>query len=226
MSEQNYRAYQERVSDAYAAAVKSAGVVHAVTLSSVGAQRPQGTGPIVGVHNLEQKLNAVAGLEVLHLRPGGFMENLLDLIRPLRAMGTLPGPASPDAARPMIATRDIGEYAAGRLAARDFSGSSVQELLGPRDYTMREAAKAIGEAIGKPNLGYMQVPLMMLEGALGDMGLPKASAALMIEMFKAQNAGLCDPLEPRSAQNTTPTTLETFISEVFAPAYFGQAAGK
>jgi hypothetical protein len=46
----------------------------------------------------------------------------------------------------------------------------------------------------------------------------------MIEMFKGQNAGLCDPQEPRSQKNTTPTTLEWFAREIFAPAYQGKTA--
>jgi uncharacterized protein YbjT (DUF2867 family) len=224
MQIENLRAYQERVSDAYAAAVKASGLKYAVTLSSLGAQHPQGTGPIVGLHNLEQKLNAIAGLNVLHLRATGFMENLLRAIQPLRSMGTLPGAARPDDPRPYIAAKDIGAYASQRLAARDFSNSSVQELLGERDYTMREAATIIGKGIGKPNLGYMQVPLMVLEGALVQMGFPKPSAALMIELFQAENSGLCDPQEPRSTRNTTPTTLESFVAEVFAPAYQARTA--
>jgi uncharacterized protein YbjT (DUF2867 family) len=225
MQMENYRAYQDRVSDAYASALKASEVPYAVTLSSLGAQHPKGTGPIAGVHDLEQKLNAIPGLYVLHLRPAGFMENLLRAIQPLRSMGALPGPDASDVARPLIATKDIGAYAAARLAARDFSGSTVQELLGPRDYTMREAATIIGKAIGKPSLGYMQVPLIMLEGALLQMGFPKSSAAMMIEMFKAESSGMCDPQEPRSPANTTPTTLESFASEVFRPAYLGKTAG-
>jgi uncharacterized protein YbjT (DUF2867 family) len=219
MQIENFRAYQDRVSDSYAAAVKASGVKYAVTLSSLGAQHPQGTGPIVGLHNLEQKLNAIPGLNVLHLRATGFMENLLRAIQPLRSMDTLPGAAPPDSPLPYIAARDIGAYAAQRLAARNFSGSSVQELLGERDYTMREAATIIGKTIGKPHLGYMQVPLMMVEGALVQMGFLKTSAALMIELFKAEHSGLCHPQEPRSTKNTTPTTLESFAAEVFAPAY-------
>ena len=50
-------AYEERVSDAIAAAVKNAGVKNVVALSSIGADKPKGTGPVIGLHNLEQKLN-------------------------------------------------------------------------------------------------------------------------------------------------------------------------
>jgi uncharacterized protein YbjT (DUF2867 family) len=219
ITQPDMRAYQERVSDSYAAAVVNARVPYAVALSSIGAQHAEKTGPIVGLHNLEQKLNGLAGLNVLHLRPGFFMENLFMSIAPLRSMGVLPGGLPGDVPMAWIATKDIGTYAAGRLAARDFSGSSTQELLGQRDITMKEAASIVGNAIGKPDLGYMQVPFMMLEPALVQMGLPKSTATLMIEMWKAGNAGLLAPQEQRSAKNTTPTTLESFVTEIFAPVY-------
>ena len=221
---EDYRGYQERVTDAYAAGVAQARVPCAVTLSSMGAQHAEKTGPIVGLHNMEQKLNAIGGLNVLHLRPTQFMENLFRTMSPLRSMGFLPGGSPGDVPQPWIATKDIGVYAAGRLSARDFSGSSVQEISGPRDYTWKEVAGVIGNAIGKPGLAYMQVPFMMLEPALVQMGLPKNSAALIVEMWKAMNAGLLAPEQPRTPANTTETTLETFVAEIFAPAYLGKTA--
>lgn len=225
ISQQDLRAHQERVSDSYAAALAKAQAPYVVTLSSIGAQHAEKTGPIVGLHNMEEKLNRIVGLNVLHLRPGYFMENLLMSIAPLRSMGTLPGGLTSDLSMPWIPTKDIGAYAATRLAARDFSGSATQELHGQRDVSMKEAASIIGKAIGKPNLGYMQVPFMMLESALVQMGLPKNTAALLIEMWKGANAGLIAPEEQRSAKNTTPTTLESFAADVFAPAYAAKTAG-
>jgi uncharacterized protein YbjT (DUF2867 family) len=225
ISQEDLRAYQERVSDSFAAAIANARVPYVVALSSIGAQHAEKTGPIVGLHKMEQKLNRIAGLHVLYLRPGYFMENLFMSIAPLRSMGTLPGGMTSDLSAPWIATKDIGAYAATRLAARDFSGSSAQELHGQRDISMKEAASIVGKAIGKPNLGYMQVPFMMLEPALVQMGLPKKTAALLIEMWKGANAGLIAPEEQRSPKNTTPTTLESFVTEVFAPVYAEKAAG-
>jgi uncharacterized protein YbjT (DUF2867 family) len=224
ISQQDMRSYQERVSDSYAAAVANSHVPFAVALSSIGAQHAEKTGPIVGLYNLEQRLNRIAGLNVLHLRPTQFMENLFMTISPLRSMGFLPGGSPGDAPQSWIATKDIGAYAATRLAARNFSGSSVQELSGPREYTWKEVAGIVGSAIGKPGLGYMQVPFMMLEPALVQMGLPKTTAALIIEMSKAMNNGLLAPQEPRTAENTTPTTLESFVSETFAPVFLGKSA--
>lgn len=224
-SQQDLRGHQERVSDSYAAAIANDQVPYVVALSSIGAQHAENTGPIVGLHNMEQKLNQIAGLNVLHLRAGYFMENLLMSIAPLQQMGFLPGGLASDFSAPWIATRDIGTYAASRLTARDFSGSSTQELHGQRDISMKEAAPIVGKAIGKPDLGYTQVPFLMLEPALVQMGLPKSTAALLIEMWKGANAGLIAPQEQRSAKNTTPTKLESFVNEVFAPAFLGKTAG-
>ncbi|MFZ1132176.1 MAG: hypothetical protein WAN38_15490 [Terriglobales bacterium] len=40
----------------------------------------------------------------------------------------------------------------------------------------------------------------------------------------ALNSGYMKALEPRSAANSTPTSLETFVAEEFAPAYRQQSA--
>lgn len=222
---EDFRDYQERISDAYASGAEKSGVKSAVALSSIGAQHAENVGPIVGLHNMEEKLNRISSLNVLHLRPTHFMENLLMSIDGIRMMNALPGFAPADVPSAMIATRDIGSYAAQRLAAHDFSGHSTQELLGPRDVTMRDCAGIIGRAIGKPNLAYVQMPFMLLESALASMGLPKSSVGLVIEMWKSANEGLLNPQEPRSEKNTTPTTLEQFAEEVFAPQFQRRAAG-
>ena len=219
LSQPDLRSHQERVSDSYAAAAAKVRVPFVVNLSSIGAQHATNTGPIVGLHNQQQKLDQVAGLNVLHLRAAYFMENLFMSIAPLRSLGMLPGGLRGDAPMPWIATQDIGAYAATRLAARDFSGSSIQELHGQRDLSMKEAASVVGNSIGKPDLKYVQVPSTMLEAALLQMGLPKKTTELITEMWNGANAGLIVPLEKRSAINTTPTTLEWFVERVFAPAY-------
>ena len=65
---------QERDSDAVAKAVKESGLRSAVHLSSYGAQVAKGAGPVSGLHSSEQKLNAISGLNVLHLRAAYFLE--------------------------------------------------------------------------------------------------------------------------------------------------------
>jgi uncharacterized protein YbjT (DUF2867 family) len=214
---------QERDGDGIAKAVKESGLRYVVHLSSYGAQVPEGTGPVAGLHSSEQKLNAISGLNALHLRAAYFMENNLAAIGMIRGMGIFGNALLPDLKVPMAATRDVGDYAAQRLVHLDFSGKQTRELLGERDLSMTEATAVIARGIGKPDLRYEQFPYDQAQQALTQMGVPTKGAALYIEMYKAINAGVLIPLEPRSPENTTPTSFEQFVQDVFAPAYHGKA---
>jgi uncharacterized protein YbjT (DUF2867 family) len=220
----DFRAYQDQVTESIAKALDKAGITHAVTLSSVGADKPDKTGPVVGLHNMEKRLAQIKGLHALHLRAGYFMENTLAQIGIIQSFGMMAGPVRADVPLSMIATRDIGVAAAEALLRLDFEGQETQELLGPRDVTYTEAAKIIGTAIGKPNLAYMQLPDEQVIQAMTGMGISRNMAELLCEMSAAINNGYMKALEPRSAKNTTPTTLEIFVEEVFLPAFKGQAA--
>jgi uncharacterized protein YbjT (DUF2867 family) len=222
---EDVRAYQERVTDTMAAAIRNTGVAYAVVVSSTGADQSYGTGPVLGLHSLEKKLDAIDGLNVLSLRCGYFMENLLAQVGIIQSMGFMAGPVRADVPLPMIATRDIGEVSAESLAKPDFAGKQTRELLGPRHVTYTETAKIIGAAIGKPDLTYRDLPASVLKPAMMQMGMSSNMVDLLLEMCDALNTGHMKSREVRSPRNTTPTTLETFVAEVFVPAYRGKAAG-
>jgi uncharacterized protein YbjT (DUF2867 family) len=191
------RAYQEQVSDDLAAAITKSGVKHAVVLSSVGADKPDRTGPVVGLHSLEKKLDAIAGLNALYLRAGYFMENILGQVGVIQSFGVVAGPLRPDLPLPMIATRDIGTAAAEALLKLDFNGKHTRELQGPRDVTYNDVAKIVGAAIGKPDLKYMQMPAAQLKPALVQMGMSSNMADLLLEMSESLNSDYMKKLEAR-----------------------------
>lgn len=216
--------WQERAGTAIATAIERAGVKHVVNLSSVGAHVPEKAGPISGLHFYEKKLNRIAGLNVLHLRPTYFMENFLMVIPAIKQFGVLATDFRPDLALAMIATRDIGARAAEELLALRFHGASTRELLGRRDLTFPEVAAALGKAAGIPVLAYAQAPYEQVEQAMIQMGLRPGTAALLSQMNRAINEGLVKPQEARSTENTTPTTIDDFARDVFAPAFQQKAA--
>jgi len=225
MTSPDYRADQERISNAIADAVKNAGLQYAVNLSSYGAHAPAGTGPILGLHFAELKLNTVEKLNVLHLRPAYFFENHLAGISMIQMMGLFGGALKADLKIPMIATRDIGAYAAERLLKLDFNGKQARELHGERDLTMNEVAGILGKVLNNAELRYAQFPYDQVQQVLVQMGTPVKTAASFIEMFQGINNGIVAAMEPRSAENTTATSFETFVKEVFVPAYQGRAVG-
>jgi uncharacterized protein YbjT (DUF2867 family) len=218
------REAQARESDAIAKAVTESGLRYAVHLSSYGAQVPENTGPLVGLHASEEKLNAISGLNFLNLRAAYFMENNLAAIGMIQGMGLFGNALLPDLKVPMIATRDVGDYAAQRLLHLDFSGKQTRELLGERDLSMTEVTAVIARGIGKPDLRYQQFPYDQVQQAITDLGVPPAGAALYVEMYKAINEQVVVQLEPRSPENTTPTSFEKFVQDVFVPVYRGKAA--
>jgi uncharacterized protein YbjT (DUF2867 family) len=220
----DFRAFQDRVSNAIAAAIQNAGVKSVVSLSSIGADKPSETGPVVGLYNLEQKLNSIDGANVLHLRAGYFMENTLPQVAVIHMLGSVAGPVRPDLKLPLIATRDVGAAAADALLGGELQGKRTQELQGQRDVDYNEVAAIIGKAIGKPSLGYVQAPDEQLRAAMVQMGMSANLVGLILEMAGALNSGHMKALEPRSAANSTPTSFETFVEEEFVPAYRQQAA--
>jgi uncharacterized protein YbjT (DUF2867 family) len=219
------RAYQESVSDAFRAAIENDGIKYAVVLSSVGADKSHGTGPVAGLHTLEKKLEGIPGLNALFLRAGYFMENLLPQAGVIKSMGIMAGPVREDLPLPMIAARDIGAFAAAALLKLDFVGKSTHELQGHRDVTYNEVANIVGAAIGKTDLAYSHVPAEQLKPVLLQMGMSFNMADLLLEMADALNSGQMKTLEQRSKATTTPTALEAFIAEIFLPAYRGKASG-
>ncbi|HWO32263.1 MAG TPA: hypothetical protein VNO32_26000, partial [Candidatus Acidoferrum sp.] len=142
----------------------------------------------------------------------------------IRGMGIFGHVLLPDLKLPMIATPDIGDYAAQRLLHLDFSGKQTRELLGERDLSMAEATAVIARGIGKPELRYEHLTYDQLRQALTQMGFSPKKAAVYIEMFTAVNVGVLAAQEPRSRENSTATSFEEFVKDVFAPAYHGKAS--
>jgi uncharacterized protein YbjT (DUF2867 family) len=219
----DYRAQQDRRTNSIASALETAGVTHVVALSSVGADKPDKTGPVAGLHAMEERFSQIPKLNALFLRAGYFMENTLPQVGIIKSFGMMAGPIRVDLALPMIATRDIGTAAAEALLKLEFTGHQTRELLGHKDLTYSQVAKIIGAAIGIPNLGYVQLPADQVIQAMTQMGMSKNMAALICEMTDALNSGHMHALEPRSPANKTATLFEEFVHEVFVPAYKGQA---
>ena len=150
------------------------------------------------------------------------MENTLGQVSAIQGFGMTAGPLRADLKLPMIATQDIGEAVASALLKLDFTGHQTRELLGQRDISMTDAAAIIGKAIGKPKLGYVQLPSGQVKPVLMQMGMSASVADLFLEMSSSLNSGHICALEARSGRNTTPTSYEDFVAKVFVPAYHGR----
>ncbi len=214
----DFRGYYNEIGTNIVKSIQESGVRHVLFLSSAGAHLPEKTGPVKGLYDVEQKLNKLDDVNILHLRPTYFMENLLANIGMIKNMGMNGGTIKGDLKFAMIATKDIAPVAAEHLLKRDFSGKTVHELLGERDISMDEVTKVFGAKIGKPDLAYVQFSVEDAKKGMMDFGLSDDVSDQMIELNQAINDGLLAVSQPRTAQNTTGTSIEEF-ADFFAQVY-------
>ena len=210
----DYAARQHEEGEAIASALRTSGVRRVVALSSLGAELPEGTGVIAGLHAQEERLQTIPGLDLLLLRPVSFFENFYDALGMIRQAGVLADTVAPELPTPMVAAEDIAEAAAQALLARDWHGVAVRELLGERDLSHAEVARLIGEAIGQPELRYVQLSEAEMREALIGAGLSPSFVALYLEMTRAFNEGRIGSQGRRSPANTTATRFEDFVPEL------------
>jgi nucleoside-diphosphate-sugar epimerase len=116
----------------------------------------------------------------------------------------------------MIATQDIAEHAVHYLNKLDFQGQQVVDLLGAAHYSQQDAAKIIGEAIGQPDLQYIEFPKDQAKQGMMQAGMSESLAGLYIEMSTNDPGKVLAGTE-RTKENTTRTDLEPFAQQ-FAQA--------
>ena len=214
----DFTAMQELNARSILEATKGSTIKHIVTLSSVGAHLPSGAGVVQGLHTMEQLFNTLDGVNVLHLRPTYFLENVLGMIGMIKMMGILGTPMKADLKLPMVATKDIAAVGLRHLLALDFSGKSHEYILGARDYSYNDIVQIYGKAIGKPDLQYVQFPYEDAKMGMIQMGMGASIAEKMVEFVKAVNEGRIQEDTKRTPENTTPTTAEEF-AHIFKMVY-------
>lgn len=171
---------QRRTMDLAAEALAASGNPHVVFLSSVGAQIPEGTGPIRAVRYGEQRLTAVANSLTI-LRPCFFMENWAPGLGLAKAQGLLPTFIEPSAKIPMISTQDIGRIAAEQLLVGE-TGKRVLELAGPEDYSPNQVAATLGDMLGR-TVTARHEPLSQVVPTYLSFGFSNEAARLFEEMY-------------------------------------------
>lgn len=200
LSNEDLYSAQRRVADSIAAGVKESGVPHVVMLSSIGADLDEGTGPIKGLHYLENAIRA-SGTKLTAIRSTYFQENIASAVPVAEQFGVYPNfLPSADFAMPMVATRDIGRLAA-KLLQHSPPRSDVVYLAGPT-YSVRQLAEKLGEAMGKKLL-INNIPAPNQVATLTQAGLPLSMAEAIAEMYAALGAGRITPKADRTENGTT-----------------------
>lgn len=216
---QDWKGYIAQVGHNYAEAIKAAGVRYVVNLSSIGAHRPDGCGPVSGLYRVEQELNSLEGVQVRHLRPGFFYQNFfanISMIKHLNFIGGNYGDNS--TVMTLVHTDDIAAAAAEELLALNFTGKTVRYIVSDERST-GEIAQTLGKAIGKPELSWVSFTDEQNQQGMLQAGLPNEIASNYTEMGASIRTGIMgeDYFQNKPAA-LAPTKLETFAGQ-FAQAY-------
>lgn len=195
-----------RLADHAAAAVRANGIARVVLISSVGSEKKHGVGLIDGLARNEEALTATEA-NVFVLRCGNYFTNLLGFVEEIRA-GTLTTNMPADVALPWVDPRDVGEVAAGRLLAADWSGNEIQGVHGPVDLTWSQVAEKAGQAIGT-KVSLQVVTDDQMRDGLRSAGMTEGAVEGMVGMTVGVREDFTAE-QPRSVLSTTPTTLEAW----------------
>ena len=203
--------YATEVVQSVSSAVKGSGVRHTVMLSSGGADLAEGTGPILGLHHMEQAL-AQTGTILTALRPGHFQEKFGDVLGAVLHEGIFPVFASSaDTPLPMVATCDIAEIAVQELLT-DTRSSETVDIVGP-EYTERQVARSLSDALGKL-LEVVPIPEPDWMDALTEAGFAPHIAESLVDLYRADEQKRLGPRGNRSIRATT--DIDTTVQQVLA----------
>jgi uncharacterized protein YbjT (DUF2867 family) len=206
------RALQDQVAHVQAAAVAESGVRHVVLLSSWGAEKASGTGPIVGLHVFEEALKKTGAIATF-LRAGSFTENLLSVLPAAQHQGILPNFFPPEHKVATVATRDIAAAAVRALLSPP-PATQVVYVLGTHEYSAVDQAAYLSKKLGK-EVKLLNLPVSAASGAIQQGGVGASMADLLQEMYEGALKGLL-AVEPGHRVERGTTTMEQALDPYFA----------
>jgi uncharacterized protein YbjT (DUF2867 family) len=211
----NYRQYVGGTGKNYAEAIRIAGVLRVVNLSSIGADLDGGTGPISGNHDAEIALNELENISVKHIRAPFFYINFYNNIDMIKHQGFIGSNYGSNTRLVMVHPEDIAAAVAEEIQ-KPFSGKSVRYLVSD-ERTTGEVATILGTAIGKPDLQWVEFNDDQAYNGMLQGGVPEEMARNFVEMGTAVRSGkLWGDYDQHKPANTSNRPIETFAKEFAA----------
>jgi uncharacterized protein YbjT (DUF2867 family) len=196
-------------------AVRTNGIARVVNISGIGAGAKPNLGTVSFTGDVESIFNAT-GANVVHLRPGYFMENFLAQVETIQRDRVVRFPYPSDHDIPWISTDDIGDVAARYLLDSHWAGQWTRNLMGPENLTLLETAAILSQVLGY-SVEYERVSIESLQQQFAAMDATADVQREMGELFRA----LGDPdgvyATARTLEATTPTTFEQFVKYKLLP---------
>ncbi|MXN91179.1 NAD(P)H-binding protein [Flavobacterium sp. Sd200] len=200
---------------AFANAIKQSGIKRVVLLSSIGADLPSGNGPIKGLYEIEQLYNDIQDVSFTYLRAGYFYNNFYNDIPLIKNAGITGANIPANATIPLVHTVDIATAAAEELT-QTTAKNNIRYIVSDVK-TPTQVAAALGTAIGKPELPWVEFSNEEYLGGMTQAGVPEEIAALYTEMGAGlANGSIANDFIKSGAPVVGQTKLEEFAKEFAA----------
>ena len=173
----------------YKTAVERSGVKKVVHLSSIGAHTDKGTGIIVFHHHVEQILKQLPeDIAIKFIRPVGIYFNMLSFIPVIQNKGAVISNWGGNQKEPWVSPVDIADAVAEEID-KPFEGREIRYVASD-EVSPDEIAKALGEAIGKPDLEWKLISDEELLRNWLDIGFNEQVAKGFVETQASQRSGI------------------------------------
>lgn len=161
-------------------------------------------------------LNQLTDRTVIELRPGSFYTNFYNDIKSIKEYGALMAGYGENDKIAFVSPNDIAETALVELTT-PFQGKKVR-YVASEELTCNEAAKILGEAIGKPELKWIALLEEQLLNGLIQSGFPYQLAHSFVKMQMETHSGKTFENYLKNRPVLGKTKLKEFAKE-FAKAY-------
>jgi len=202
------------------ASMRQAGVKRIVGITALGRGTPQAAnaGFVTASHAMDD-LIAESGIAYRAVTNPSFFDNLLRQVQSIRDKGMFFSAVDPARKMPGCATRDIAATAARWLLDTRWTGVDHVAVLGPEDLSFNDMAAIMSDVLGKA-VRCQRVDYDAYKAQFVGAGMSDAMAQGMTDMARAKSEGL-DNAEPRTPQNSTPTSFRQWCMEVLKPKVTG-----
>jgi len=206
-----------KIANNYRQAIQQSGVKKVIHLSSIGAHTDTGVGILKFHYGVENTLKQLPGdVSIKFMRPVGFYYNMFAFIQTIKKQGAIIQNYGGDDKEPWVSPLDIAATIAEEIE-KPFEGRKVRYIASD-EVSPNEVAKVLGEAIGKPDLKWLEIPDEQLLNGMLAAGMNPQTAKGFVEMNMSRRNGVLYEDYYRHKPTLGRIKLTDFAKE-FATAY-------
>ncbi|SDQ71710.1 Uncharacterized conserved protein YbjT, contains NAD(P)-binding and DUF2867 domains [Chryseobacterium soldanellicola] len=174
-----------KIGENYKEAFERSGVKNIIHLSSIGAHLSSGNGILVSHYNIEKILNELPeDVSIKFMRPVGFYYNMYSFIPTIKSQNMIIQNYGGDEKEPWVSPLDIASVIAEEIE-KPFNGREVR-YIASEEISPNEIAETLGEAIGNPDLKWLEISDEDLLNNLINAGMNPKTAKGFVEMNTAR----------------------------------------